>query len=62
MPGLDSIYIVGVSAICWAIWKTRNRMCFENDLIKSPNDIVCHASALILSWAGLSKTKLQDLL
>jgi hypothetical protein len=32
MPGLDSIHIVGVSTIRWAIWKARNRMCFEHDL------------------------------
>jgi hypothetical protein len=44
-----------VSAICWAIWKARNKMCFEQMLINSPNEIIYHAGALISSWAGLRK-------
>ena len=34
-------------------------MCFENILNKSPNEIICHASALMISWTGLSKRELQ---
>ena len=30
-------------------------MCFENVLIKSPKEIICHACALMTFWAGLSK-------
>lgn len=56
------IGIVGVSAICWALWKPRNNVCFENIVIKSLVENVCHARALILNWAGLSKKELQDLL
>ena len=37
-------------------------MCFDEILIKSPNEIICHIGALISSWAGLSKKELQDLL
>jgi hypothetical protein len=57
-----TLYITGVSAICRAIWKARNKMCFENALIKSPNEILCHACALMTHWAGISKKELQDLL
>lgn len=53
--------IIGASAICWALWKARNNVCFENIVIKSPLKIVCHACALIIKWEGLSK-ELQDLL
>lgn len=53
---------VGVSAICWDIWEARNRMCFENVLINSPNDIIWPACALITYWTRLSKKELQDLL
>jgi hypothetical protein len=28
--------IAGLTAICWAIWKLRNRVCFENKRINSP--------------------------
>jgi hypothetical protein len=31
-------------------------------LSNSPNDIICHASACIYHWAGLSKKEIQDLL
>jgi hypothetical protein len=54
--------IVLIGAICWAIWKARNKMCFEKILIKSSNEIICHVCALISSWIGLSKRDLQDLL
>lgn len=37
-------------------------MCFENVLIKSPVEVVCHACLLISFWVGLSKKELQDLL
>jgi hypothetical protein len=55
------IGIVGAAAICWALWKARNKACFENIVINSPVEIVCHACALIMKWAGLSKRELQDL-
>lgn len=36
LPNTKEIYVVGVSAIYWALWKARNNKCFENILIKSP--------------------------
>jgi hypothetical protein len=36
LPNAKEIYVVGVSAIYWALWKARNNKCFENILIKSP--------------------------
>lgn len=42
----------GISAICWAIWKCRNRAVFDKKLIKSPMEIICHACALMKYWAG----------
>lgn len=53
---------IGASAICWALWKARNNVYFENIVTKSPVEIVCHTCALIMKWAGLSKKELQDLL
>lgn len=43
----------GIAAICWAIWKCRNRAVFDKKLIKSPLEIICHACALMKFWAGL---------
>jgi hypothetical protein len=53
-PEIEKIHLVGVAAICWAIWKARNKACFKEILIKSPRDIICHACALMSYWAGLS--------
>lgn len=45
---------MGVAAICWAIWKLRNKACFEEKkLIRSPAEIVCYACAFLRYWAGL---------
>lgn len=43
----------GIAAICWAIWKNRNRACFEKKIIRNPLEIICHACALMNYWAGL---------
>lgn len=44
----------GITAICWAIWKSRNKACFDKKkIIKSPLEILCHASSLMIFWAGL---------
>lgn len=29
LPGDREIYIVGVVAICWVMWKARNKVCFK---------------------------------
>lgn len=58
----NAVHVILISAICWAIWKARNKMCFDHVLVNSPNEIICHAGALVSSWAGLSKKELQDLL
>jgi len=44
---------VGLAAICWAIWKARNNICFEKKLISSPTEKICSASSFISYWAGL---------
>jgi hypothetical protein len=51
---LISIYSL-LSAVCWAMWKTRNVVYFEKKSIKSPTVIVCVASSFIDYWAGLHK-------
>jgi hypothetical protein len=49
------IHFVGLSTICWAVWKTRNAIHFEKKSIISPTEIICLASIFIIYWAGLSK-------
>jgi hypothetical protein len=66
---LKNIHIINVAAICydvaaicWAVWKARNKMCFERILINSPKDSICHACALLNVWACLRKKELLDLI
>lgn len=46
-------HTLGIAAICWAIWKTRNKICFEDKKIHDPISVVCYACALMKYWAGL---------
>jgi hypothetical protein len=45
--------IAGLAAVCWAIWKLRNRSCFEHKLISSPFDIISYAAVFMNYWSGL---------
>ncbi|PNT74991.1 hypothetical protein BRADI_1g25933v3, partial [Brachypodium distachyon] len=53
LPISRNLQIIGVAAICWAIWKIHNKACFEKKLIRSPAEIVCYACAFLIYWAGL---------
>lgn len=55
LPNGKQIYSFGLAAICWAIWKTRNKACFEHKLINHPAEIVCYACSLMTYWTGLHK-------
>jgi hypothetical protein len=48
------VQIAGVAAICWAIWKLRNRACFEGKLIQTPVELICFAVVFMKYWAGLN--------
>jgi len=34
MPTGSKFHMVGLAAICWAIWRAHNNICFENKLIR----------------------------
>ena len=48
---------MGLAAVCWAIWRTRNSVCFYEKKVKSPTEIVCLICSFIVYWAGLQKTE-----
>jgi hypothetical protein len=50
--GGDSVYMLGVAAICWAIWMARNMTCFEKELVNNFMDIVFSACSLMQSKGG----------
>lgn len=41
MPFGEKFHAIGIAAIYWAIWKTRNGVCFEGKVITSPITIIC---------------------
>jgi hypothetical protein len=51
-----NVQIAGLAAICWAIWKLRNRSCFEKKLIKSPNELISLSAFFMNYLAGLHKS------
>jgi len=55
LPAGKQFHTVGIAAVCWAIWKARNKVCFEGKPLLNPIAIICHACALMNYWAGLFK-------
>lgn len=53
LPARKQFHTLGIAAVCWAIWKTRNAVCFEGKTVNNPASIVCYACSLMGYWAGL---------
>jgi hypothetical protein len=53
LPQGSVMHAVGLAAMCWAIWRSRNAVCFENKRVKSPTEIVCMMCSFLIYWAGL---------
>jgi hypothetical protein len=37
IPNGKQFFAVGIAAVCWAIWKMRNKICFEGKKCKNPH-------------------------
>jgi hypothetical protein len=61
-PVGPNFHIVGIAALCWAIWKTRNNACFEGKLISSPMGLICYMCAFLRYWAGLQGENDREML
>jgi hypothetical protein len=53
VPASRNTQIAGLAAICWAIWKLRNKAYFKNKLIHSPFELISYAVVFMNYWAGL---------
>lgn len=53
IPESRNLQIMGLAAICWAIWKLRNMACFKHKLPRSPAEFVCDACSFMRYWVGL---------
>jgi hypothetical protein len=51
---------VGLAAVCWAVWKTRNVVCFDDRRVKSPTEIICMICSFLTYWAGLLNEDLKQ--
>ena len=54
LPGGRHVYFVGLAAVCWAIWKTRNGVCFDGKRVKTPTEALCLISSMLMYWAKLN--------
>ena len=59
LPGGRPVYTFCVAAVCWAIWKRRNAVCFEKKSLRNPAEILLYACALMTYWAGLYGADMQ---
>jgi hypothetical protein len=55
LPGGDRFYMVGMAAVCWAIWILRNKLTFEHYVLRNPVEIVFTVCSFLLHWTGLQK-------
>jgi hypothetical protein len=42
-----NVQIAGLAAICWAIWKARNKACFEKIFHNNPIELIYHSVAFM---------------
>jgi hypothetical protein len=54
-PGLRNQIIVGIAAICWALWLNRNDAVFQNLVANSHLQVLFRATYWIRQWSMLSK-------
>jgi hypothetical protein len=62
VPASRNVQILGVAAICWAIWKLRNRACFEGKLINSPIELIFYSTVFMNYWAGINLPADQEVI
>ena len=53
IPGICSLQVVELAALCWVCWKLRSRACFGNKLIKTPAEFICYAWSFLKQCPGL---------
>jgi len=59
VPGDQSVHHFGFAAVCWAIWKCRNKAVFDAKTIRHLAEILLYACSFMKFWAGLYNSDLQ---
>jgi hypothetical protein len=57
----NKLFLLGLGLVCWALWKTQNRMAFEKKLVKLPHIIVHNIICLMQQWRVLLPKEEQEL-
>jgi len=60
LPQAPSMHTVSLAAVVWAIWRTRNNVCFNKKKMRSPSEIVCLICSFLAYWTGLFKEDLKE--
>jgi hypothetical protein len=54
--------MLGLSAICWVVWKARNKLCFEKKPVRAPMEIIFAACSFMRYWAWLYLEDTQSMI
>jgi hypothetical protein len=54
--------MLGLAAVCWAIWLARNKIFFENKSIKNPGEVFFSSCGLMQYWSGLYPGDAQEVI
>jgi hypothetical protein len=53
LPGRTNLHVICVAALCWVIWKTWNKACFDGKTLSNPVELICYTCVFLRYWAGL---------
>ena len=56
------IFWVGLDALCWSLWTTRNKFTIEHVFPAKPADCLFKSCTLLQQWKSLTKVDDQDAL
>ena len=49
----QNFFMVVVAALCWSMWVTRNKVTFEDYVVRSPFEVIFTMCSFLLYWSGL---------
>ena len=56
------VFWVGLGAVCWSLWTTRNKFTIEHVFPAKPADCLFKSCALLQQWKSLTKAEDHDAL